>query len=376
MGESQDIEGAQSVIEYFRTLEFTPTQPAEITVTNVTPQEVVINWKEPESPNGIIDHYEILMELRRIDEKRIMQRPFCDSGYEIPDQSQYKKIDHMAPDNLDNKQDTDEELNGSCSCKNCPGVDQTVDNPDADRISNEKAKHNEENEFVNDLLDVIWTLPSNPFEQSDIIGDVQQDRKKREIASDSDNKVGHQIKNQSTPAITAKSEEDTFKESLKEVLKPQTREVYTRVFKKVNSSVTTLTVNNLKHFGQYSLKIRACHKLVDQQEKYQECSEYANEEVQTQPDKQADNIEGGLRIVGNDDTKPKKVTGEVKNESLIDTIDNSPENKEETVFITWNPPKDPNLLIVNYQIKYIFGDRESDLETCEPAKKLNATNYR
>ena len=101
-GGSKDIEGAQSEIKYFRTLEYTPSEPREIKVhrNEKNPTEIKINWTEPDSPNGIIDHYEILMELRRIDEKRIMQRPFCEKKYEI------KKFEFEDEDNATEPEET------------------------------------------------------------------------------------------------------------------------------------------------------------------------------------------------------------------------------------------------------------------------------
>ena len=380
MGEQEDIDGAQSVIEYFRTLEFTPSPPADIAVKNINPHEVIINWKEPNSLNGIIDHYEVIMELRRIDETRIMQRPFCDDEYKIVEYEDTEVSTHIDEGEENNNQNIDE--NGVCSCKNCIGGDQTA-NPETDNASNQKAKHNEENEFENDLSDsvwpdIIWTPPppDNVNELSDVISEAQRDRHKREIDSGSGNKLGIQVNNLTTPAVSTKTKEDILKDTL-EVLKPGTREVHTRIFKIISSNVTTLKVKKLRHFGQYSLKIRACHKVVPSNlEKYPECSEYAKEEIQTEPDKTADNI-GRIWVVRDD--QEEKAPRTSRNDSHIDTTDKPLENKGEEVFISWDPPKDPNLLIVNYQLKFIFDsnkEHQDKTDGCETAKQFNATNNR
>ena len=61
LGGKQDIEGAQSDIIYFRTLEYTPSKPRDIKVHRFkdSPRKIQIDWTPPVSPNGVIDHYEI-----------------------------------------------------------------------------------------------------------------------------------------------------------------------------------------------------------------------------------------------------------------------------------------------------------------------------
>ena len=56
---SEDIEGAQSDIVYFRTLEYTPSEPRDIQVykNENNPTNIEVTWTESESPNGIIENY-------------------------------------------------------------------------------------------------------------------------------------------------------------------------------------------------------------------------------------------------------------------------------------------------------------------------------
>ena len=61
----------------------------------------------------------------------------------------------------------------------------------------------------------------------------------------------------------------------------------------------------------------------------------------------------------------------------MDTVDKSMENTGEPVYITWDPPKDPNLLIVNYQIERLSDvDKGYKSLSCVTAKEFNAANHR
>ena len=54
------------------------------------------------------------MELRQIDEERIMQRPFCEKKYQI------KKFEIEEEDNKTNeKPEPVDDPTGTCSCKKC-----------------------------------------------------------------------------------------------------------------------------------------------------------------------------------------------------------------------------------------------------------------
>ena len=144
-----------------------------------------------------------------------------------------------------------------------------------------------------------------------------------------------------------------------------------------------MSVDKLRHFGQYSLKIRACHanapENIDQPFR-KRCSEYAKLEVQTYPDKTADNVFNIRKLSSyNYKNSNVKIAGDDKmdNQTLENSKDKENENKGEPVFITWDPPLDPNLLIVNYNIKMITdANSQNILNTCETAKSFKTSNNR
>ena len=65
-----------------------------------------------------------------------------------------------------------------------------------------------------------------------------------------------------------------------------------------------------------------------------------------------------------------------ENRSLVDPNNKKKENKGEPVFISWTPPQDPNLLIVNYNIRIIYDTNSPELHACETAKNFQATKNR
>ena len=70
------------------------------------------------------------------------------------------------------------------------------------------------------------------------------------------------------------------------------------------------------------------------------------------------------------------MSSEVGCKTLQRERDKETENKGEPVYITWIPPEDPNLLIVNYNIKMITDANSQDLNTCETAKNFKTSNNR
>ena len=387
LGGKQDIEGAQSDIIYFRTLEYTPSKPQDIKVHRFkdSPRKIQIDWTPPVSPNGVIDHYEIEMKLRQIDEERIMQRPFCKSQNRITEFKMEEDVEKDPP------KDVPEDVDGTCSCRNCDGPS-TIE--DTDEIAR-KRKINEEVAFEDALIDKVWYIPPHkitpmiddfpmPMDADDLREkrDVQNGRVRREVASNNKNRLSPMDENQDDVIKDKDVQNNASADSQKETLKYGTKPVWTIYKKYIPSANTSLVVNDLRHFGQYSLKIKACHKDPDDVSRCKEditkcwpkCSDWAKEEVQTYPKDDADDI-GTVSVAGNGYESPviKKIGG---NHTTKDGIEDKQGNKGEPVFITWSPPLDPNLLIVNYDIQWYSDPNDTPYTTCQTAKDFNATNNR
>ena len=349
MGEEQDIDGAQSDIEYFVTPTDQPTKPRKIDVKKIDSHSVEISWEPPESPNGIIEYYGIYLQLYPIDKERIMQRPFCEPNFEV---KQVNELIETQPDEDKNIIVPNEDVpNARCSCTKCSNENMEP-STGTGNSKEQSAKKNAQNEFENALLDAIWVLPD------DIAGTNCNEgkRKKRDIPSDGSNRLGLSVDKETNLSASSNMENE-----------------HLHIFKKVNSSISSLSVPNLKHFGSYVLKIRACQQgnhipLVDTLE----CSPYAVEVFQVLHDPSADDLDG-IRIAG----ERNKHTNDGELDSGIDRDieDDFQKKKGEPVFIAWDPPPDPNLLIVNYDILLEFDDQQdSSHMECVSAKEFEEHN--
>ena len=389
----KNVEGAQSEIQFFRTLEFTPTEPRDIQVlkNEENPTNVEITWREPESPNGIIGYYDVEMTLREIDEERIMQRPFCQKKYQI------KKFEIEEEDNETNeKPDPVDDTSGTCSCINCGSDTSDFNNGNLIR---EKQKISEEREFEDTLIDEVWGMNmyrvetlENQFGNEPLREkreDVVVSRVKRYIDTESVNKP-EDIQTSDIEPSKKDSESNVSTDVQSDGwIMIGTRKVRTRIYRKVDHSALnivqnrySLTVDQLRHFGQYDLKIRACHaddpkalSVASVPNYKQQCSEYAKLPIQTYPDKNADNVEKIEAIYDYKSSDLMKIGGKRRDNLTIEnSYDKETENKGEPVYITWIPPEDPNLLIVNYNIKMITDANSQDLNTCETAKNFKTSN--
>ena len=79
-------------------------------------------------------------------------------------------------------------------------------------------------------------------------------------------------------------------------------------------------VNQLKHYGTYTMRLRACHAPEPQTPMEKRCSESIIKEIRVPHKAGADDI--------------------------ISEIKDTHQNDTDTVWLSWEPPKDPNELIL------------------------------
>merc|ERR1719450_378205 len=96
-------------------------------------------------------------------------------------------------------------------------------------------------------------------------------------------------------------------------------------------------------------------------------SDYVQYEFRTKPKPGADDIKGDVRIVGHESKKVTKAgTGNNGGKLANDT-----ETVVTEVYVTWTPPKDPNLLIVRYNIEILSADdTDEPLTDCVTSKEF------
>ena len=63
---SAGIDGAQSDIVYVLSPEDFPSMPYNLKFGKFNYSAINVTWSAPEAPNGIIDHYEIILELKEV----------------------------------------------------------------------------------------------------------------------------------------------------------------------------------------------------------------------------------------------------------------------------------------------------------------------
>ena len=287
---NSNVEGAESDIGYVLTMEGTPTPPQDVKVDHLNFTCVNVTWLPPEHPNGIIDYYEVIWEPIEINVKRIMLRPFCNESYKIKDdRDELVKIDNMP------KNTTKIAPDGQCDCTQCGP--EFFDPKRTKETSVARLEKIEEDQFLDEILNVIFQS-SEPM----------INRKKRAINDQEERR-------------------NTVSTSTAKPPLPVTRRNSRRVKPHLNHLVIT---ENLRHFSMYNLIIKAClRSTIKVFEKTLTPCSNTQLEFRTLPKPGADNIPGDLRIVGQENGN----------------------NETSNVFITWDPPTDPNLLIAYYNIK-------------------------
>ena len=60
------VHGAESDMVYYLTDEDYPDPPQSIEVEKTNYSSLSVSWLPPKSPNGIIDHYDIVLQYKRI----------------------------------------------------------------------------------------------------------------------------------------------------------------------------------------------------------------------------------------------------------------------------------------------------------------------
>jgi len=63
---SSGIEGAQSDIVYVLSPEDFPSVPHDLKFNKYNFSTISLAWSTPEAPNGIIDHYELVLEMKEV----------------------------------------------------------------------------------------------------------------------------------------------------------------------------------------------------------------------------------------------------------------------------------------------------------------------
>ena len=316
--------GAQSEIVYARTNETNPYPVGKLKADSPTPHSLEITWDPPAQPHGIIDIYYVEVSYLGTGQD-IGVRNYCEKKKQTTtDQSSQPEL--PLP--------TEEEEPGSCPvCEACEAqTDSRPSAPDPVSVLGEKS-------FYDDIINKIFpiTQPAAIAEEGEVFGVDVFSRKRRSVARSElrANSISGEEENSET--------NQTFvyiKSQMKERIKSLSADNITmlvggttyskRVFLSLSGNLTSLTVDSLKHFTDYEIRVLACQKekLDKDKKSFRACSDEAILNTKTSFSRNADNI-----IPWNDD------------EDLYTQAGNGSEG-----IIKWFPPADPNDQIVNYKL--------------------------
>ncbi|XP_044740793.1 insulin-like receptor isoform X2 [Chrysoperla carnea] len=288
--------GAQSKILYFRTLPGVPTSVTNLSAVSNDSSYLLISWNPPLKPNGEITHYKIKLEVEKPTSPD--QRNYCEDG---PKETTNVGIDEP-PDRTSENGEDDSEKNATNKKTKSELKDKE---PEAEAAASfEDALQN-------------WVFVKRP----EYAADKLHERNKREItngilnyANSSRVEGGH-----SSGDKNNKSEENGT------------------IF--YETSKTMLVISNLKHYREYTVKVKACRQLYG-----------ANDNESRACSVEAFKTQRTLAKPGADNVTNIQLEIRTTNKSLG------------VVKLTWNEPSDPNGVIQTYQIEY----KQLDIENAKP----------
>ena len=285
--DESDIDGAESDIQYFLTDEDYPDPPESILVEKTNYSSLNVSWLPPKSPNGVIDHYEIELQYKRTDIARTLGRDYCKEGFRATDMEEKEKEEARKREKEGEEERLDRmrqkaNAQGMCPCDTCsPQKDKPVA-ADQRRTDTNLEDH---------LIDLVFSQSGNghkkrrrkrsiitdvaneqviPFETDD---DDDADDPYFLARSDNLTRIVDGIEVKTLGGDGGDSEDDLDVRSEHGQGKPMLpREVvqvgggaqdfyYWTFTEKISGDELFTFVGHLKHYGSYTLRLRACHKV-------------------------------------------------------------------------------------------------------------------
>ncbi|XP_012935847.1 putative molluscan insulin-related peptide(s) receptor [Aplysia californica] len=400
---------SQSKVIYIKTSPAVPSEPLNLEVKSNGPHELTVKWQPPKKPNGRVTHYKVFYNAQKFNGEGFQKRDFCDNPMRNTREIEAEKEKRRLAQ-LKTEKEAQEQLPHQCCA--CPKSKEQVEREKEDRqreISFENELHNavytkkwrtecldKDAEFelpdmelgnrrvrrqamvYNDGLDFDRPLTSKDVNMNSMYGGYDSSEifgfKPRPAvvntgsggASGGGGNVGGGsggvtvIAGTTTISTTAGGKYVTstarFTTAGPEVEKANASVINATVASVVVHEViiydTEVQLSDLQHFQNYNIEVIACHETnPDTGEKL--CGTGAITTEQTKPDPKSDNIN----------------VSSVHIELMS--------NKTGEVLIKWSPPKQPNGLILKYNVQYqqLDLDRETIPETvCVSTRRyLNAS---
>jgi hypothetical protein len=315
----ETTKGAQSDIIYIRTMAENPDPVENLYLNSESYSSLLVSWEPPKRPNGIIDHYDIIVELLVLgDETR--ERNYC--ARDLKEATKKTKVEVKKDNN---------------SSEECPKTDCPPCNAGQGTEVSED-KHIDEANLVDDIINEIFPA-TDGFSNGKCGGDhnrrkrfVEGNSAENILENDEDEPVekNNNIVNQVTVQLPNKETGEKMLDNVTETNNATGIEYFSKMYVTVpgNKSVLSLTLNQLRHFGRYSIKVRACQAVY--MEKIGNCT--ANCELFKKCSIETEMIEKTLAKPDADDIP--SFDGHLQ----LEIHDGNDTNGRAT-YIRWRPPK-------------------------------------
>ncbi len=330
--------GAQSDIQYLRTLEEPPAPVRNLQWRSESPSSLKIVWKPPRYPNGIIDHYDVMLDYLPAGLAR--RRNYCskvspDIEKPLPPAGGKDPIEPKLPGANDT-------MNGGV-CSTCICAAEQGPVKPGGKIEDSADEHVEEQDFHNDIINKVFTI------SADLGGTTAARRRRRrsinQFMNGGPNGLDEEEESKMEdllPCSIVYTKPKGASANVSEKICNSTAfvngtEVYSSFYTRVGGNATEVVIERLKHFAVYHVKVMACQAERRQDPNcthahcvmQKDCSPWSLEEAKTLPKPHADDI-----ISLGD-----KLTVVTANETTGETS------------IRWRPPRDPNEMIVKYMLR-------------------------
>ncbi|XP_031636037.1 insulin-like receptor isoform X2 [Contarinia nasturtii] len=327
---ASEQKGGLSPIQYFRTAPYKPDAITKLAVSANGSSEISIKWAPPVHANGNLTKYIIKCTMNPDNPQLLEYRNYCDEPLG-PDQA---PIPIPKPNEVINKppKDIDSISESGCSCEATEGK--------TDRINFSNAEENTEqlNQFEDELHNTVYVRQESIRQRRDLSG--QSYPIENELITLSKTRWRHRRSTNSTPVNSNIFPPDTKNPADPKTNNDETNDkmdptgtYYIYVYREVNASVFSLTLDKLKHYSYYSITVKACR-------------------------------EGEGDTCGTDMIAYQR-TGKIEDADDITNlrVEKLPASNHSTgVRLSWDEPKNPNGIIVSYNIRY----QRMDIEHGKP----------
>uniref|UniRef100_A0A1B6DN60 Tyrosine-protein kinase receptor n=4 Tax=Clastoptera arizonana TaxID=38151 RepID=A0A1B6DN60_9HEMI len=325
-----DSIGGQSVIQYVKTLPSQPTQVVSLEGYSNSSSEIVLHWEPPRKPNGKLNMY-VVTGFRHEEDNILDQRNYC-----LHPMVPIIESTTISPKFMTHVQS---------EIKTCCPENEVVYTPKDgfERLCDQFEKK----KITFGLVDSDPTQSCEMYVYSHIhTSPLSSDENK--LVELSEEKFKEH--NKHVPKRDEKAELQSLKQENSQLImetdkvnEDGTYERFIRKFKP-NEAIDLVNFNNLKHYSKYTIEVKVCRERdPEEQLNRPSCSVTEFVTIRTLKNPFADKISNNIRM----------------------NINN------QTLEVSWNKPKNPNGIILAYEIEHRRTDVENPKPITECIKRLD-----